>query len=100
MGKCHLIHHEVKDQNAFVISLNDDVFFWRPNLEVMVFDYMNIKEIIEMINDLESDKKWRSEKHRKDLINHWREIYQIMREIRIEKFLEPEIDYNSFILTC
>jgi len=54
-----------------------------------------------MITKLESDKrKWRSEEHKKNLLNHWKEIYQIMREFRIEKVLEPQVDYNYYILAC
>jgi len=62
---------------------------------------MNLSDVIEMINKLESDKKrWRSEEHKNNLINFWKEIYQIMRGFRIEKVLEPQVDFNSYILAC
>jgi hypothetical protein len=100
-GKCHHILHEINDRNEYIISYNEDVYFWRPNLEGIGSDYMNLSDVIEMINKLESDKrKWRSEEHKKNLLNHWKEIYQIMREFRIEKVLEPQIDYNPYILAC
>jgi hypothetical protein len=100
-GKCHHILHEINDRNEYVISYNDDVYFWRPNLEGIGSDYMTLSDVIGMINKLGSDKrKWRSEEHKKNLLNHWKEIYQIMREFRIEKVLEPQVDYNSYILAC
>jgi hypothetical protein len=100
-GKCHHILHETNDRNEYVISYNDDVYFWRPDLEMIGHDYMTLSDVIGMITNLESDKKrWRNEEHKKNLLKIWKEIYQIMRGFRIEKVLEPQVDYNSYILAC
>jgi hypothetical protein len=106
-GKHHHILHEMNDRNEYIISYDNDVYFWRPNLEMIGSDYMNLSDVIKMINKLESDKrKWRSianisgEERKSNLINFWKEIYQIMRGFRIEKVLEPQIDYNCYILAC
>jgi len=100
-GKCHHILHEINDRNEYIISYDRDVYFWRPNLEGIGSDYMTLSDVIGMITKLESDKrKWRSEEHKKNLLNHWKEIYQIMRGFRIEKVLEPQVDYNYYILAC
>jgi hypothetical protein len=100
-GRCHHILHEVNDRDEYIISCENDVYLWRPNLSMIGSDYMNLSDVIEMIKKLESDKKrWRSEEHKNNLINFWKEIYQIMRGFRIEKVLEPQVDYNSYILAC
>jgi len=99
-GKCHHILHEFVDKNEYVISFNNEIYYWRPNLEMIGSDYMTITDVVSMTKRLDSDKRWRSEKHKKTLINHWKEISQIMRELRIDKALQPEIDYNPYILAC
>ena len=98
-GKCHYIKHEFNDRNEYIISHNDIIYYWRPNLCMIGYEYTCISEVQDIIKNIK-DKKYRSESVKNDLLKHWTLVYQLMRNENIEKVLEPEVDYNSYILAC
>ena len=98
-GVTHQILHEFGD-NEYIIILQENIFYWRPNLTLIGSEYMDISEVQKMILKLENDKrKWRSKTHRYHLLNLWKTVHQIIREYRIEEVLKPESD-NFYILAC
>jgi hypothetical protein len=97
-GKYHYIKHEF-EHGEYVISHNDVIYYWRPNLSNLGCDYMTISDVQEMISRIKQEK-YRSESAKTKLINHWILVHQIMREGIIDKVLEPVIDYNCYILAC
>ena len=58
-----------------------------------------MSEVQDIIKNIK-EKKYRSESVKNDLLKHWALVYQLMRNETIEKVLEPEVDYNSYILAC
>lgn len=97
-GKCHIIKHEF-DNNEYIISEDDKVYYWRPNLSSIGFEYTSLTDIHNIIKSI-SEKKYRSNKVKNDLLKHWALVYQLMRSETIEKVLEPEADYSCYILAC
>ena len=97
-GKCHYIKHEF-EHNEYIISHNETIFYWRPNLSSIGCDYMVISDVQDIIKNIK-EKKYRSESVKNDLLKHWALVYQLMRNETIEKVLEPEVNYNTYILAC
>lgn len=98
-GKYHYIKHEFNDKNEYIISHNDTIYYWRPNLSMLGYEYTSIPEVQDIIQNIK-EKKYRSESVKNDLLKHWALVYQLMRNETIEKVLEPEVDYNTYILAC
>lgn len=98
-GKCHVIKHEFKDGTEYIISHNDTIYYWRPKLGKLGYEYTSMSEVQDIIKNIK-EKKYRSETVKNDLLKHWALVYQLMRNETIEKVLEPEVDYNSYILAC
>ena len=88
-GKCHTVLFEVPDRNEYIISYQDTIYLWRPRLRLIGFEYTDINQACKIIEDIIS-KKYRSEKVKKDLLDHWNVIIQIMRDNIIDKVLETE----------
>lgn len=98
-GKCHIIKHSFDKKNEYIIVKDNEVYYWRPSLRMIGFEYTSITQAQNILLDIKT-KQYRSESVRQELIKHWSNVIQLMRDSVIEKVLQPEVDYNSFILAC
>ena len=100
-NKCHVVIHEFSEKNEFIISDDENIFYWRPFLRNIGFEYTDIQDAYKIVEDINT-KRYRSERVKKDLLNHWSFVIQIMRDNIIDKVLEPERekDYNTLYLAC
>ncbi len=93
-GTCHNVIH-ILDKNEYIIQ-DDDIYYWRPLLRMVGFEYTSITQAQNILLDIIT-KQYRSESVRQNLINHWSNVIQLMRDSIIEKVLQPEVDHTLLL---
>lgn len=98
-NSAHVVLHEFSEKDEYIILLDGKVIYWRPALQSLNFHYTTISDLLTIVESIKS-KKYRSEKIKLDLLEHWDKVHQLMREFTIEQVLSQPIDNSQLYSAC
>lgn len=101
-NKCHHVLCEVKihkDSKAeYIILYNNDVVYWRPDLKNIGMEYTRSSDIPDIISNIKS-RKYRNHNHEERkvlLLNYWSELYNMIRDFKINLVTSPIVEHDIF----